>query len=67
MRRNKVSVWAKRVIAVTLSFALITPITIADLNSIVTEAYEYAIEVPAPVADLDFEKGFKGRQSISLK
>lgn len=67
MRKNMVSVWAKRALAVALSFALITPISIADLNSIVTEAYEYEIEVPAPVAELDFEKGFKGEAEYKFE
>ena len=60
MKKRLVSVWTKRAITLALSFALITPVSIVDVNNVVAEAYEYSVEVPAPLMEIDFEKGFKG-------
>lgn len=56
MNKKMFSVWSKRVLALALSAVLVTPVAVTN----VAEAYDYSIEVPAPLMELDFEGGFKG-------
>lgn len=62
MKKRLVSVCTKRVMALALSFALITPVSVIGIDNVVAEAYEYSVEVPAPLMELDFERGFKGEK-----
>lgn len=56
MKKKMVTVWSKRVLALALSFVLVTPVALSGLNNVVTEADE----VPTPLMKVGFEEGFKG-------
>lgn len=60
MKKKTISMFSKRALAFTLSFILVTPVAISNINSVTAEAYEYSIDVPAPITELNFDAGFKG-------
>lgn len=56
MKKKMVTVWSKRVLALALSFVLVTPVALSGLNNVVAEADE----VPTPLMKVGFDEGFKG-------